>query len=171
MSKKKHRKTFRDFQAGLFSYYLSQNPDMQGKITFDDFFDKVKAYKSYRMKYVVYVGKDKKGVIRYVGTTIQYPLSRWYYHHQHGNKLNFEVVCRFSNEKQMLEKEYELIQKYLSNGLRNKITNREQNYNVELTQEEVSKRIGDPHWCQGCYRRHVSPGYKYCYFCEKEMLR
>lgn len=40
-----------------------------------------------------------------------------------------------------------------------------------ITLKEVSKRIGDPHWCQGCYRRHVSPGYKYCYFCQKEMLR
>lgn len=165
--KKKHRKTFRDFQCGLYNYYLSQNPEMRDKVSFDEFFDKVKDYKSYKLKYVVYVGKDKKGVIRYVGTTIQYPLSRWFYHHQHGNKLDFEVVCRYSNEKQMLEKEYDLIQKYKSNGLRNKITSREQNYNVELTQQELNSRKGDPQWCQCCLRRHVSPGYRYCYYCSK----
>lgn len=58
--KKKHRQTFRDFQCGLYNYYLSQNPEMRDKVSFDEFFDKVKDYKSYKLKYVVYVGKDKK---------------------------------------------------------------------------------------------------------------
>ena len=122
----------------------------------------LKEYKYRQDKYVVYMGKNN-GTIRYIGTTIQFPLSRFYYHKQHGKDLDFEIVARFRNEKKMLDKEFELIQKY--NPSMNKITKRRQNYNVVLTASELECRKWDSTWCQCCLRRHVSPGYKYCYYC------
>ena len=155
-------------KKSLYEHYCKVCDEQQvPKKSFEDFFYDVVAYKERTDKFLVYVGysrKDKecKKVI-YVGTTIQYPLSRWFYHKTHGKNLVFKEYCRFDNEADMLDKEYELIRRFKPSC--NKITKRKQNFNVALTVEELEKRKGDPQWCQCCLRRHVSPGYKYCYYC------
>ena len=151
------------FQKELYEYYLSI--DDSNNLSFNEFIDMIVEYKNRKDKYVVYIGKSrkKKNNICYVGTTIQYPLSRWFYHKTHNHNFIFEIVFRFDNEKDMLDKEFELIKKYHPSA--NKITNRPQNYNVELTEEELEKRKGDLEWCQCCLKRRVNKGYKYCYWC------
>ena len=152
------------FQKMLYYHYrkVTKKP-----LNFHEFMEELKAYKNREDKYLVYVGYSKKDKnqerIVYVGTTIQYPLSRWYYHKIHGKDLVFKEYCRCTNEQDMLDKEFELIQKYRPSC--NKIKLRKQNYNVELSAEELDNRRGNPEWCQCCLRRHVSPGYKYCYYC------
>jgi len=105
------------------------------------------------------------GKVVYVGTTIQHPYSRWYYHSMHGKPFEFKEEFRFNNEQDMLNKEYEMIQKY--HPRHNKIVNRKQNFNVELTQEELDSRRNNPEWCQCCLKRRVNRGYRYCYYCSK----
>lgn len=155
---------WKDFQNGLYEYYCSRTENPKSK---EDFLKDVKNYKDRKDKYLVYVGYSKKDKnkerIIYVGTTIQYPVSRWYYHSTHGNDLVFEEFCRFDNSQEMLDKEYELIQKYHPSC--NKITKRKQNFNQVLTPEVLESRKGDTEWCQMCLRRHVRPGYKYCWYC------
>ncbi len=152
------------FQKKLYYHYKKVTKE---PLNFHEFMDELKAYKKREDKFLVYVGYSKKDKnqerIVYVGTTIQYPLSRWYYHKIHGKDLVFKEYCRFTNEQDMLDKEFELIQKYRPSC--NKIKSRKQNYNVELSAEELENRRGNPEWCQCCLRRHVSPGYKYCYYC------
>lgn len=153
------------FQKDLYDYYRSI--DDSNNLSFNDFIDMIKEYKSRKDKFVVYLGRSRKNKdkISYVGTTIQYPLSRWFYHKTHNHNFIFEIAFRFDNEREMLDKEFELIQKYHPSA--NKITNRPQNYNVELTQDELNKRKGDPEWCQCCLKRRVNKGYRYCYYCSK----
>lgn len=159
---------FQAMKRGLYDYYCSVcDSKHETRLSFDDFFDEVTKYKDRADKYLVYIGYSRKDKNRekviYVGTTIQYPLSRWYYHKTHKKDLVFEEYCRFDNEKDMLDKEYELIQKFKPSC--NKITDRKQNYNVELTQEVLDSRKGDPEWCQCCLRRHVNKGYRVCFYC------
>ena len=162
--------SFDKFKQGLYDYYCSESAkDGVSPLSFDAFYDEVTAYKERKDKYLVYVGysrkdKERKRII-YVGTTIQYPLSRWFYHKTHGKNLVFKEYCRFDNENDMLEKEYELIQRYRPSC--NKITSRKQNFNVMLSAKELESRKGNPEWCQCCLTRRVSPGYKYCYFCSR----
>ena len=111
---------------------------------------------------MVYFGYSR-GKVVYVGTTIQHPYSRWYYHSMHGKSFEFKEEFRFDNERDMLDKEYEMIQKY--HPMYNKIVDRKQNLNVPLTLEELENRKGNPEWCQCCLKRRVNRGYKYCYFC------
>ena len=162
------------FQKGLYRYYGEiQDKENNPRLSFPDFVDMLAKYKERKDKYLVYVGyskkdKEKKNII-YVGTTIQYPLSRWYYHKTHGKDLVFVEYKRFGNEKDMLDLEFELIQKHHPSC--NTITSRRQNYNVALTAEELESRKGNPEWCQCCYRRRVNKGYTYCMYCEKELRR
>lgn len=162
--------SFEHFQKGLYNYY-KEECSKEGKepLEFTDFIDSVTDYKSREDKYLVYVGysrNDKEcSRIIYVGTTIQYPLSRFYYHKTHGKNFVFKEHSRFDNEKDMLALEYELIKKH--HPRHNKITKREQNFNVPLTKEVLESRKGNPEWCQCCLTRRVSKGYTYCYFCSK----
>ena len=96
-------------------------------------------------------------------------MARWYYHKTHGKDLVFVEYKRFDNEKDMLDLEFELIQKHHPSC--NTITSRRQNYNVALTAEELESRKGNPEWCQCCYRRRVNKGYTYCMYCERELRR
>ena len=150
----------------MYEYYKAHTSQPLSK---SDFLEEVKEYKNRDDKYVVYYGyskKDKeKSKVIYVGTTIQHPMSRWYYHSTHKKDLVFDIAFRFDNEKQMLDKEYEEIKRlrpYL-----NKIKNRPQNFNVALSEEEINERKGNEKWCQCCLKRHVNKGYRYCYFCSK----
>lgn len=161
---------FDNFKQALYDHYCSESAkEGVSPLSFDAFFDMVTAYKDRKDKYLVYVGYSRKDKeckrIIYVGTTIQYPLSRWFYHKEHGKNLQFKEYCRFDNEVDMLAKEYEMIQKYRPSC--NKIKSRLQNFNVVLTTEELESRKGNPEWCQCCLKRRVSPGYKYCYFCQR----
>lgn len=150
-----------DYQKGLYDYYKKR---VDAPKDYESFLQEVKDYTRRKDKYVVYFGYAN-GKVVYVGTTIQHPYSRWYYHSMHGKPFEFKEEFRFDNEQDMLNKEYEMIQKYHPRF--NKIINRKQNLNVELTQEELDNRKGDPQWCPCCLKRHVRPGYKYCYFCSK----
>jgi len=160
--------SIKNFQKGLYEYYLQTNKDGDS-LSFESFVDAIKEYKNRDDKFIVYVGyginDTNKDKILYVGTTIQYPISRWYYHIIHGNNLIFKEVFRFNNKDQMLEKEFELINKY--HPKKNKITDRPQNYNVKLTDEELERRIGNPEWCQSCFKRRVSKGYTICWACSR----
>lgn len=163
------RKGFIGFQRGLYEYYQSTLNEGDTVCSFEDFIDMLTSYKERKDKFLVYVGysrndKEHKKIV-YVGTTIQFPLARWYYHKEHGKNLDFVEYCRFDNENDMLAKEYELICKYRPS--KNTIKNRRQNYNVALTSEELESRKGNPEWCQCCLRRRVSPGYTYCYNCSR----
>lgn len=157
---------FYAFKKTLYNEYQKQG----GELGFEDFFDLVTQYKDKEDKFVVYVAYNKKSKetdskIIYVGTTTQYPLSRFVYHKLHGKDFRFEIVCRFDNEKDMLDKEFELIQKYKPRY--NKRIKAPQNYNVPLSQEELDLRKGNPEWCQCCLRRRVSKGYERCYYCSR----
>lgn len=170
MKKNKKKKSFADFQRGLYEYYKRNLSDGDGVLSYDDFFDMISDYKNRNDKFLVYLGysrkdKEHKKVV-YVGTTIQYPLSRWYYHKIHGKNLEFVEYCRFDNEKDMLAKEYELICKYNPS-----IKDRLQNYNVPLTSEELESRKGNPEWCQCCLKRRVRLGYSLCYNCSNFKIR
>lgn len=163
------------FQNELYRYYIkhTQTDGNSHQLSFSEFIDIMTEYKERKDKYLVYVGyskkdKEKKNII-YVGTTIQFPLSRWYYHKTHGKDLVFVEYKRFDNQKDMLDLEFELIQKHHPSC--NIITSRRQNYNVALTAEELESRKGNPEWCQCCYKRRVNKGYKYCMYCERELRR
>ena len=156
--------SFTIFQKGLYDYYVRHSEQPKSRTEFEE---DVKNYKDRKDKYVVYFGYSKKDKahknVVYVGTTIQLPISRWYYHSIHGKNLDFVEMYRFDNEQDMLDKEYEMIKRY--RPCMNKITNRKQNLNVELSEEELNARKGDPQWCQCCLRRHVNKGYRYCFYC------
>jgi hypothetical protein len=156
--------SWKSFQKGLYDYYCSKTENPK---SVEEFLNEIVEYKDRKDKYIVYFGyskkdKDHKTPI-YVGTTIQHPMSRWYYHSTHGKDLDFVEMFRFNNSEEMLEKEYELIKKYHPSC--NKITKRKQNLNVELTPEVIESRKGSDEWCQCCYRRRVNKGYRYCYYC------
>ena len=113
-------------------------------------------------KFTVYKG-SLNGQIVYIGTTIQKPSDRFRWHKSNGKRFFFEVIQQFDNETDMLNLEFELIKKL--NPKFNKIKNRKQNFNKKLTPEILESRKNDAHWCQKCLKRHVNPGYKYCYYC------
>lgn len=156
--------TWREFKEGLLDYC---NKHSEKKYTMASMDEAIKEYQNKKDKFTVYLGysrkdKNKKNVI-YVGTTIQFPLSRWYYHSTHGKNLNFEVIARFDNEQDMLQLEYDLIQKFHPSC--NKITDRIQNFNVCLTEQVLEQRKRNKEWCQKCLRRRVSKGYELCFWC------
>lgn len=158
------------FQQALYKHYCRvQEEGGIMPLSFDDFVDMLAEYKQRKDKYLVYVGYSRKDTekehIVYVGTTIQYPLSRWYYHKTHGKNLVFEEYKRFDNEKDMLDLEFELIKRHHPSC--NNITHRRQNFNAPLSAEEIGSRIGNPEWCQCCLKRRVNKGYKYCMWCSK----
>lgn len=153
-----------EYQDGMYRYYCNHTEQPLPK---QEFLDAVKTYRDRSDKYLVYVGYSKKDEahqkVIYVGTTIQHPMSRWYYHSTHGKDLVFEEYCRFDNSEDMLNKEFELIQRL--HPSKNVITHRKQNLNTPLTAEELERRKGDPQWCPQCLRSHVRPGYKGCWYC------
>lgn len=115
------------------------------------------------MNFFVYLGKNKDS-IDYVGTTIQEPEERFRWHKNNGKgHLKFEIYKKCQTKEEMLDLEYELIQKF--NPKLNKIKHRKQNFNKKLTDEELKNRIGNKEWCQCCLKRRVNKGYKKCYFC------
>jgi len=128
-----------------------------------DLFDQVETKKlgTSKLKFTVYVGK-KNGVIVYVGTTIQKPADRFRWHKSNGKPFDFEVVHQYDNEKDMLDKELELIKLYKTQY--NKKTVR-QNLNVKLTADQLQLRVGDKQWCQCCLKRRVNKGFTKCYYC------
>lgn len=156
--------TWEDFQKNLYKYYCKNTSNPLPK---NEFEEEIKKYKERKDKYIVYFGYDKKDVnhnkVLYIGTTIQIPISRWFYHSTHGKDLYFEEKYRFDNAEDMLRTELEMIQKY--HPSLNKITSRKQNLNAKLSKEQLDSRIGNPCWCQKCLRRHVRVGYKYCLYC------
>ena len=113
--------------------------------------------------YTVYKG-ELNGVLVYIGTTIQKPEDRFRWHKHNGMDFKFTVLHEFSTSEEMLNKEFELIQKYKPKH--NKIQKRKQNLNVKLTQVELDARIGLAGWCQTCLKRRTNEGYKKCYFCK-----
>ena len=150
-----------DYQKGLYGYYKKRVDTAKD---YESFLQEVKDYTRRKDKYIVYFGYAN-GKVVYVGTTIQHPYSRWYYHSMHGKPFEFKEEFRFDNEQDMLNKEYEMIQKY--HPRHNKIINRKQNLNVELTRQELDSRKGNPEWGQCCLKRRVNRGYRYCYYCSK----
>jgi hypothetical protein len=112
--------------------------------------------------YTVYSG-SRNGQVFYIGTTIQEPSARFRWHKANGKKLDFKVLFQFDNQQDMLDKEYELIQKHKPRL--NKITHRRQNLNAVLSQDVLDSRKGDSEWCQSCLKRRVNKGYKHCYWC------
>ena len=104
------------FQKGLYEYYCKHEENPMSR---DEFDNAVKKYKDRKDKYIVYYGYSRKDKahekVIYVGTTIQHPISRWYYHSIHGKDLDFVEAFRYDNENDMLDKEYEMIQKLKMN--------------------------------------------------------
>lgn len=115
--------------------------------------------------FYVYKGLSKKGKLLYIGTTIQIPKDGFRWHKHNGKNFNFEIIKICENENEMLDIEYQLIKKYRPQF--NKIKDRKQNFNIPLSEEELENRKGKKEWCQCCLKRHVNPGYEFCYFCEK----
>lgn len=160
------KNSFEAFKRCVYEYYCKHENSPMSK---EDFAKSVVDYKERADKYLVYLGYSKKDKehkkIIYVGTTIQHPMSRWYYHSIHGKDLDFVEYKRFDNENDMLDLEFELIKKHKPSL--NKITKRKQNFNVELTEDVLEQRKGDEQWCQCCLKRRVNKGYRYCYWCSK----
>jgi len=106
-----------------------------------------------------------RGAVAYIGTTIQAdPKARFRLHKFQGKDLNFTVTHIFNSPKEMLNKEFELIQA-LSPPL-NKIVNRPQHYTARLTIQDFIDRCGDTVWCQEClHRRSVASKVRKCNFC------
>lgn len=114
--------------------------------------------------FYLYKGYDKvSNEMVYIGTTTQIPSRRFSWHKSNGKDLRFEVIQSFVNADDMLTMEHKLILE-LKPKL-NKITHRKQNLNVKLTQVELDSRKGSKEWCQGCLKRRVNKGYRYCRNC------
>ena len=115
----------------------------------------------------VYVGKNSRGQVVYVGTTTQDdPRKRFYRHKQDGKKCKFKILKECESLEHMLQEEFRLIQE-LKPKL-NKRINVPQNHNRKLTQEELQARVGQNEWCQGCLKRRVRTGRKTCSHCKNE---
>lgn len=112
--------------------------------------------------FTVYKG-EKNNKIVYIGTTIQSPSDRFRWHKANGKLLHFTVLSQHASKDEMLDEEFRLIKKH--KPLMNKITQRRQNFNAKLSQDELDLRKDNPEWCQFCFRRRVNKGYKYCYWC------
>jgi len=107
--------------------------------------------------YYIYKGLDKTtNNLVYIGTTVQRPRDRFRWHKANKKDLIFEVIKICTNAEEMLQVEFDLIQKYKPKL--NKITKRKQNLNVKLTQEQLDKRRGDTEWCQNCFKRRAKWG-------------
>lgn len=116
--------------------------------------------------FYVYVGLDRNTkVLVYVGTTTQIPADRFRWHKHNGKDLLFFVVGVCQGETEMLDLEFNLIQRL--KPWMNKIVKRKQNFNRRLNDAELDMRVGDSQWCQSCLRRRVNLGYAQCYYCSK----
>lgn len=94
---------------------------------------------------------------------LQVPNDRFRWHRNNGKDLLFDVIKICNDENEMLDCEFDLIQKYKPKL--NKIIHRKQNLNILLSDKELESRKGNSYWCQKCLKRHVNTGYKYCYNC------
>lgn len=120
----------------------------------------------------VYVGKNSRGKIVYVGTTIQDdPRKRFYRHKHNGKKCKFKVLKECPTVEEMLQEEFRLIKEL--NPKLNKRVNAPQNHNRKLSLEELQSRVGQSEWCQVCLKRHIRAGRKTCSHCPtpKEVYR
>ena len=121
--------------------------------------------------FYVYKGLGKKGVtkgkIKYIGTTTQIPSERFRWHEAHGKNLDFQIIAICKDKDEMLDLEFRLI-RHCHPSL-NKISDRKQNLNTKLTEEELESRKGNPEWCQCCLKRRVNKGYIYCYYCSHDI--
>jgi excinuclease UvrABC nuclease subunit len=116
--------------------------------------------------FYVYKGLDKKTKeLIYIGTTIQKPSDRFRWHKHNGKDLEFHVIKKCDNEKQMLDLEFSLIKEHKPKL--NHITHRKQTFNKVLSNEDVKLRVGNSEWCQCCLKRRVNKGYEFCYYCSK----
>lgn len=62
--------------------------------------------------FYVYKGLDKKSKeLLYIGTTIQVPNDRFRWHRNNGKDLLFDVIKICNDENEMLDCEFDLIQK------------------------------------------------------------
>lgn len=114
--------------------------------------------------YVVYVGRATPGGdIVYVGSTSQKPEDRFRWHRANEKDLHFTVVAAFDNADDMVLEEQRLI------DINKPVLNKRQKaiHNAPLTQDKLESRKGDKGWCQGCLRRRVNRGYKFCMWCAK----
>ena len=112
--------------------------------------------------YSVYKGELNNQLV-YIGTTVQVPSERFRWHKYNGKDFKFTVLKQFDNSEDMLNLEFELIQKHKPKF--NKITKRKQNFNAKLSPDELQSRKGDKSWCQCCLKRRVNAGYTKCYYC------
>ena len=128
-------------------------------------FNKVSETADIKVKgFYVYKGLCKKSFeLLYIGTTTQIPSDRFRWHKANGKDFIFEIIKICNNEFEMLDCEYELIQKYKPKY--NKINKRKQNFNKKLTSAQKLERVNVKEWCQSCLTRRVNSGYKYCAFC------
>lgn len=114
---------------------------------------------------IVY-GGFKNNRLVYIGTTIQDPKERFRWHKYNGKDLDFKILKTFDNTDDMLGVEFMLIN--LLKPKLNIITNRKQNLNVKLDDDEIKQRVGNDKWCQSCLKRRVNKGYVNCYYCDKK---
>lgn len=112
--------------------------------------------------FTVYKG-ELAGKIVYIGTTVQEPADRFRWHKANGKDFIFTVLSTHTDEEEMLDQEFTLIQ--LHKPRFNKITDRKQNFNAKLSADALKAREGDKQWCQKCLKRRVNVGYKHCYWC------
>ena len=112
--------------------------------------------------HTVYQGTKNNRVV-YIGTTIQKPSDRFRWHKANGKDLDFKVLFQFETAEEMINKEFELIQKH--NPALNKIKHRKQNLNAVLSKDSLEARKGNPEWCQCCLKRRVNKGYTRCMWC------
>lgn len=112
--------------------------------------------------YTVYKG-EQNGKIVYIGTTVQEPAARFRWHKSNGKPFDFTVLSTHTDEEEMLDVEYSLIQ--LHKPKYNKITSRPQNFNAKLSSDALAARKGDGQWCQCCLKRRVNKGYSKCMWC------
>lgn len=102
-----------------------------------------------------------KGEIVHIGITTQKPTDRFRTHEKRHMIESFQVIAEFSSVEDALKLEKELILKYKPRYSKRVI----QNDNRKKRKEELEKRKGDKEWCQSCYRRRTSKGYRYCKWC------
>lgn len=108
-----------------------------------------------------------KGEIVHIGITTQDPRTRFRTHEKRHLIDNFEVITAFDTVEEALALEKKLVLQY-----KPKYSKRiQQNDNREKTAQEIQKRKGDSEWCQQCYRRRTSRGYRICYWCSAGYTR
>lgn len=110
----------------------------------------------------VYYGMGLAGKVDYVGTTTQKPSDRFRWHRNNGKDLKFMAIKNFENAEEMLDYEQNCILR-LKPALNKK--EKRHNDNRKLSEKTLKSREDNDAWCQGCFRRRVSGGYRKCMWC------